>query len=82
MGTTLLPIGTIVKIHNNDSKYVILGSLCKHDNKRYTYYCCKYPAGLIIDGGQINEKIKDYELYINSEEIERIVFLGNINSEG
>ena len=81
MNSQLLPIGTVIKLFNNDSKYVILGTFCKNKDKMYTYYCCMYPYGLIIDDGQINEKVDKYETYINQEAIEEIVFLGNVNNE-
>lgn len=81
MNNDLLPIGTVIKTYNNDSLYLILGTFFKKDNKIYTYYCCKYPAGLIMDAGHINNKINKYEIYINQNDIENIVFLGNVNSE-
>ena len=81
MNPNLLPIGTIIKLYDNDSMYIILGTFCKNDGKMFTYYCCMYPYGLIIDIGQINDKIKKYDAYINQDEIEKIIFLGNVNSE-
>ena len=81
MNNNLLPLGTIIKIYNNDNLYIILGTFCKIDNKVYTYYCCKYPYGLILDNGEINNEIKNYDVYINHDEIEKIAFLGNVNSE-
>ena len=81
MKPNLLPIGTIIKLYNNDKLYIILGSFCKHEDKVFTYYCCLYPYGLIIDNGQINDMVKEYEVYINHDEIENILFLGNVNRE-
>ena len=81
MNTSLLPIGTIIKVYNSDRKYIILGTFCNVDNKLFTYYCCMYPYGIIIDNGEINEKIEKYDIYINQDDIEQIIFLGNVNSE-
>ena len=81
MDANLLPIGTVIKVHNNIKKYIIMGTFCKVDNKMFTYYCCMYPYGLILDNGEINEEVKNYDIYINQEDINEIVFLGNINSE-
>lgn len=81
MNTNLLPIGSVIKLYNNDNKYIILGTFCKIENKMFTYYCCLYPYGLIIDNGAINNKIEKYEMYINQNDIEEIIFLGNVNSE-
>ena len=81
MNNNLLPIGTVIKVYNNDKKYVILGTFCKIDNKMFTYYCCMYPYGLILDDSQINNIIKEYDIYINQKDIEGIVFLGNVNNE-
>lgn len=81
MDTNLLPIGTVIKVRNNIKKYIIMGTFCKVDNKMFTYYCCMYPYGLILDNGEINEEVKNYDIYINQEDINEIVFLGNINSE-
>ena len=81
MNNNLLPIGTVIKTYKYPAKYIILGSFCKKDEVMYTYYCCKYPYGYIIDDGSINDKIKDYDIYINQEDIEEILFIGNQNSE-
>ncbi len=81
MNNDLLPIGTVVQLYNNKNKYIILGTLLKKDGKMFTYYCCMYPYGLIIDNGEISKRIIDYDIYINQRDIEKIVFLGNINSE-
>ena len=81
MDTSLLPIGTIIKIYNDTKKYIIMGTFCKIDNKMFTYYCCMYPYGLILDNGEINDEIKKCDIYINQEDIENIIFLGNVNGE-
>lgn len=81
MNNNLLPIGTVVKVYNNDNKYIILGTFCKFQNKTFTYYCCMYPYGLIIDNGKINQKIKKYDIFIDQKDIEKVFFLGNINYE-
>lgn len=81
MDTNLLPIGTVIKVHNNDNRYIIMGTFCKNENEMFTYYCCMYPYGLILDDGEINNKIKKYDIYINHNDIEEIIFLGNVNSE-
>ena len=81
MDTNLLPIGSIVKLHNYDDYYVILGSFCKINGKLYTYYCCKYPYGLIFDDNLVDNETKHYDIYINQEDIKGIIFFGNINSE-
>ena len=81
MNSNLLPLGTIIKIHNDNNNYIILGTFCKIDDKLFTYYCCLYPYGLIIDNGEINNKIKKYETYINQNDIEKVIFLGNVNGE-
>ena len=79
MDTSLLPIGTIIKIYNDAKKYIIMGTFCKIDNKMFTYYCCMYPYGLILDNGEINDERKKCDIYINQEDIENIIFLGNVN---
>ena len=81
MNNNLLPIGTVVQLHDNKRKYIVLGTFCKFENKIYTYYCCMYPYGLIIDNEEINKEVKNYDVYINQEDIENIVFLGNVNRE-
>lgn len=81
MSNNLLPIGTIIKLNNNDNKYVILGTFCKNKGKMFTYYCCLYPYGLILDDDQLKNKVNNYDVYINHDEIEKVLFLGNVNSE-
>ena len=81
MNNNLLPIGSVVKIYNNDRKYIILGTFCKIDNKDFTYYCCLYPYGLINENYKVNNKVGKYDIYINQDDIEKIFFLGNVNSE-
>lgn len=81
MKKTLLPIGTVIKVYNNDNKYIVLGTFCKVDNKMFTYYGCIYPYGLILDDSDESKKIKKYDIYIDQNDIEKIIFLGNVNSE-
>ena len=81
MNNNLLPIGSVIKIYNNERKYIILGTFCKIDKKVFTYYCCLYPYGLVGNYYKMNNEVEKYDVYINQDEIEKIFFLGNVNSE-
>ena len=65
----LLPIGSIVKIKNKTFKYIIIGHRAFAE-KYYDYCCAVYPFGFLLDG-----KLT----FIKKNEIETILFLGNIN---
>lgn len=56
-----------------------MGTYFKKGNERFTYYCCLYPYGFLLNPGPIKESIPYYEIYVNQKDIEKIVFLGNIN---
>lgn len=73
MNNQFLPIGTVVKLINEDSKIVIIGYLMKN-KQGYTYdYCgCKYPMGVIDNY---------YNYYFNKSDIIEIIKLGLVDKE-
>ena len=65
-----LPIGSVIKIKNNETKFIIIGKKVEKENTIYDYYCVKYPYGF-IPGQEI--------YYIQDEAVETVCFIGNIN---
>ncbi|MBQ9072548.1 MAG: DUF4176 domain-containing protein [Bacilli bacterium] len=70
----ILPIGTIIKLIESDSKVMITGYLMKNKNTGYIYdYCgCEYPIGV---------KNKESNLYFDKRDISKIIKIGYINQE-
>ncbi len=68
MKNDILPIGSVINIKDNKDRFIIIGHLKNNDS--YVYVCVKYPYGYV-------EAI-DFN-YITNDEIESLVFLGDIN---
>ena len=68
-----LPIGTIVKLKEDNSKTMIAGLYCHQNKKLYTYIGVKYPYGNLAE---------ELVLYFNDDDIEDILFIGNLNYKG
>lgn len=73
MNNQFLPIGTVVKLINDNNKIVIIGYLMKN-KQGYTYdYCgCIYPIG-VTD--------KRYNYYFNKSDIVEVKKLGLVDKE-
>jgi hypothetical protein len=70
MDDKLLPVGTIVTIKSDKGKYIISGKNLKIDDSFYDYSLLKYPKGY-------NDKSKF--IYLNDEDLDEVIYLGNIN---
>lgn len=70
----VLPIGSIVKVNQNEENVMITGYLQKEENKDKVFeYCgCPYPYGILSS--------KNLFLF-NGNEITGVDFLGFINAE-
>ena len=66
----LLPLGSIIKIKNDKSRYMVIGKRIKDDTQQFDYLCIEYPYGMYI--GAVYK-------YINEEDVDVVSFLGNIN---
>lgn len=69
MNNRLLPIGSVIKMPDNDIYFMICGyanSKKMVDNEYYDYICCIYPAG--VNG-------KD-SILVNKDKIEKVIFIG------
>lgn len=66
----MLPIGTVIKVRENNNRYIIVGRLRLDKNAEYEYICTLYPYGYL--------EIKDF-FYFKLSEVDTIVFLGDIN---
>lgn len=66
----LLPIGSIVKIWDDNAAYMIVGRIAKNEDKIYDYVLVGYPVGLLIETDN---------LYVNRDNIKELLFLGNVN---
>lgn len=68
-----LPIGTIIKLFDLDSKIMIIGYMMKDNKNIVSDYCgCIYPSGI---------KSKKEILYFNKNQITEIIKLGPIDGE-
>ncbi len=45
-GNELLPLGSVVRIINDDNQYMIIGHNYKKENIIYSYISCSYPNGI------------------------------------
>ena len=79
MNNNLLPIGTVVKTYKSDKQYIIMGTFFKKGAEQFTYYCCLYPYGFLLDFENMEERVPDYEIFINQNSVKEIIFLGNVN---
>lgn len=70
----LLPIGSVVLVKDCEKRLMIYGikQKNKEDNEVYDYVACGYPEGNIS---------AEYNYVFNHESIEKIEFIGFINSE-
>lgn len=73
MNNQFLPIGTVVRLVNDNNKVVIIGYLMKN-KQGYTYdYCgCKYPEG-------VTDNYHNY--YFNKSDIIEVKKLGLVDKE-
>ena len=74
MNNKILPIGSIIKMHDSDLYFMIYGYA--NNNKKieddyYDYFCCIYPTG--ING-------KD-SILVKKEKIEKVIFIGYQDSK-
>ena len=68
-----LPLGTVVKLKNENNKVMISGVYCRQGKKMYKYIGVLYPYGSMSE---------ELVLYFNDEDIEEIIFIGNTNYKG
>ena len=69
MNNKILPIGSIIKMHDNDLYFMIYGYVDKNkkiENDTYDYFCCIYPTG--INGKEA--------ILVKKEKIEKVIFIG------
>lgn len=66
-----LPIGSVVKIKNEENLLMITGYMVEHENKKYDYNVCVYPDGIL----SLNEL-----LVIKKDQIEKVIYEGYKNS--
>lgn len=74
MNNKILPIGSIIKMHDNDLYFMIYGYVDKNkkiENDIYDYICCIYPTG--IDGKN--------SILVKKEKIEKVIFIGYQDSK-
>ena len=60
--TELLPIGSVVLLHNGKKKVMIIGVMQRDRNKRYDYLGVLYPEGSLGPTSQVlfdNENVKE-----------------------
>lgn len=70
----LLPIGSVVLLKEADKRLMIYGikQMNEEDGQTYDYIACLYPEGNIGE---------EYNYLFNHEDIERVDFLGFVDSE-
>ncbi len=74
MNNKILPIGSIIKMKDNDLYFMIYGYVDKNkeiEENYYDYFCCIYPTG--ING-------KD-SILIQKDKIEKVIFIGYQDSK-
>lgn len=74
MTDKILPIGSIIKMHDSDLLLMIYGYVNKNkkiEDDYYDYFCCIYPTG--VNG-------KD-SILVKKEKIEKIIFIGYQDSK-
>ena len=72
----LLPIGSVVKLHNSDLRFMILSSCVvmeSDQNKIYDYCSCYFPDGF---------EDPDNLIMFNQDDIEDVFCVGYISPEG
>lgn len=67
----LLPVGSVVLLHNADKELMIIGILPVNDNKQFDYLAVLHPEGYL------SEK---YVFMFNHSDIAQIKFLGYMNA--
>lgn len=72
--TELLPIGTLVKLHQSDEKFMIYGRKITRENtgQVYDYLACLYPYGFVSN---------EYTAFFNGSSISEVVFQGYEDEE-
>ena len=68
-----LPLGSVVKLKNDNHKYMIIGFMIKTNEQIYDYLCCLYPIGVIES---------NKSLLFNHDQIERILSVGFLDDTG
>lgn len=69
MNNKLLPIGSIIKVHDSDLYFMINGYVDRNkkiEDEYFDYFCCIYPMG--IDGTN--------SVLVNKDKIEKVIFIG------
>ncbi len=75
MENNFLPIGSIITLKKTKKKVMIIGFLCKEqdkDSNLYDYIGCAYPEGVISS---------DINLLFNNDDIDSIICDGYIDNE-
>lgn len=75
MENKFLPIGSIVQLKNTNKKVMVIGFLCKEqdkDGELYDYVGCPYPEGMIS---------YDTNLLFNNNQIEKVFKEGYKDNE-
>lgn len=68
----LLPIGSVVKVKDEEKRFSIIGILVNSAGVKYDYIAVPFPEGF-IDAEHI--------CFFNRQDIEKVEYLGYINSE-
>lgn len=75
MENKFLPIGSIVLLKKTKKKVMVIGFLCKEqdkDSNLYDYIGCDYPEGVISS---------DINLLFNNDDIDSVICEGYIDNE-
>ena len=75
----LLPVGSVIKINNNNKKYIILGRNITYNNNKYDYMCLLYPSGYynyckFEYFNDSDAKYEKYQIFINKLHLIIIIF--------
>lgn len=67
---SLLPVGSVIEMKDDDKKYIIVGHARKVKDFDYDYICVVYPYGFfdLIDC-----------FYFYDKDVSNVVFLGDMN---
>ena len=69
----LLPLGSVVKLKDDNHKYMIIGFMVQTKEQAYDYLCCIYPLGVIES---------DKGLFFNHDQIDMILSVGFLDDSG
>lgn len=70
--TNLLPVGSVVELREANKKLTIIGILVNNNGAKFDYIAVLFPEGYIDP---------QYMYAFNHEDIEKVHFLGYMNSE-